>query len=191
MTRKSKQFSSNKVIHIYTEGETEEKYFKGLRSTAEFRAAKSLKVMPFCEGLQGLPLMAHVKRKVKQVKNEEKPDEVYTIFDKDELSNEEVQKCINDYPEFHIGFSNRSFELWLALHFQEVKVAKSQKQLEDIVSEGLGKTYKKVNDEQLKVIIEHLEQAHQNAVVFGELGKQSVKMNPYTNLSCVIQEMLG
>lgn len=191
MSRKKKGFSERKILHIYTEGETEERYFKFLKSTEDFRKAKRLKVLPYCEGKQGLPLMAHVKRKVAQVKKEVEPDEIYVIFDKDELSNEEIQHCLSKYPDYQVGFSNPSFELWLLLHFQKVSTRKTQKQLEEALSQVLDKPYSKANDEQLSVIIQQLSQAHENAKDFGALKLENFKENPYTNLSQVIQQMLG
>lgn len=191
MARKAKNLPERKIIHVYTEGITEKKYFTKFKSTNEARKKINVEVKAFTGEKQGLPLMNYVDGKFSHTKKSEKPDEIYIIFDKDELSNEEVATCIKAFPNYQIGLSNRSFELWLVLHFQKVTSYKNQKELEDLLTTALGEKYVKANEEQLEIIIKEIATAHKNAIDFGELKLENFKKNPYTNLSQVIRRMLG
>lgn len=191
--RRSRNLSVKSIIHIYTEGETEEKYFKKLRSNESFRKKTNLSVKSFSKGKQGLKLVNVVQKEVSRIKGEKRPDKIYIIFDKDNLSTKEIKACINqisNLPNTFIGFSNPSFEVWLLSHFKALNSFQTQHQLETELTACLNSVYKKADVNQLDIIVEHLENAHNNCANFSTISNTNISINPYTNISLVINDIL-
>lgn len=115
-TRKSKNLKPLKSFLIVCEGEkTETNYFKIL---SEDKYAIDLKIIG-----AGCETLNVVKRAIEEVKkSKNKFDEVWAVFDRDDVSTERIidARKLAAANEIKIAYSNESFELWLLLHFEYI-----------------------------------------------------------------------
>jgi hypothetical protein len=191
--RISKKFIERKIIHIYTEGETEKFYFSILKSSSNFRKKASIKIKCISKRKQGKALIEEVQNSLRKLPKYDKPDKVYIIFDKDDLSNIEVVECISKQNSgLVIGYSNPSFEVWLISHYENIFRGRSitQKDLERKLSSALGEPYRKADVNQITSILNNIEQAHINVQNISSLSTYNCSVNPYTNISLLINDML-
>ncbi|MFZ5910717.1 MAG: RloB family protein [Chloroflexota bacterium] len=71
--------------------------------------------------------------------------QVWVVFDRDDFDAEEFNRSIRQAGEtgFRVAYSNEAFELWYVLHFGYQNTALSRRDYQKILTEKLGKTYKK------------------------------------------------
>lgn len=76
-------------------------------------------------------------------------DEVWAIFDKDEFPTINVNEAVAKAERNGVkaGLANESFELWYVLHFREIEQQLTREQYCTILSEILGISYDKANEE--------------------------------------------
>ncbi|WP_338553512.1 RloB family protein [Paenibacillus sp. KS-LC4] len=86
-----------------------------------------------------------VKLKNAAIKQGKPYVQVWCVFDKDSFSNEQFNNAIKLCKDVSIdyAYSNEAFELWYLLHFNYIDTALSREQYKDMLSERLGKTYRK------------------------------------------------
>ncbi|WP_170061184.1 RloB family protein [Spirosoma aerolatum] len=68
----------------------------------------------------------HVVEFTKKVATKKEYDEVWCVFDKDDFTNDDFLKAIQEAEnqKFSVAWSNQSFEYWLILHFEDNHGAK-------------------------------------------------------------------
>ncbi len=71
--------------------------------------------------------------------------QVWVVFDRDEFKAEEFNSAIKQTKENGLGaaYSNEAFELWYVLHFGYQDTAISRRDYQRILTDKLGKAYKK------------------------------------------------
>lgn len=130
-------------ILIITEGtETEINYFQGIKNAIQQCYQKQLiieKVDIELEGT-GRGTMEVVQAALKR-RNRNTYSEVWVLFDKDDFTDFDEAITFAIKNDLEVGWSNKSFELWLVLHFQEVTAPLDNDQYRDI----LNKFFKKEN----------------------------------------------
>lgn len=168
MPRQPKNKPTIRPKYIFVEGKTEEIYFNFLKQRMNLQ---NIKV--FLTGSHGISLWHKAKEKIKndpKLMNLKDVD-VYLIFDKDQLTQEDFNQVIKFSQDefFTLGFSNSAFEVWLLAHFKKVtkKVISPQKLAQDLTVElGLKdkkEGYKKSNPLQLEKIVQHYKVAITNS----------------------------
>lgn len=99
------------TILIVCEGEnTEPSYFR------QFRLS-SAKINPVGEGYNTISLV----ERAKVLASEDKYDQVWCVFDKDDFENSSFNDAISlaESYGFYVGYSNQAFEYWIILHFDD------------------------------------------------------------------------
>jgi len=166
MPRK-RQIRQEKIAkYIFVEGKSEEKYFEILRQNE------------YIPNLQVFFIGAHATslwyKSVKKMENHPKLNrknaDIYLIFDKDHLTEEEYNEIfeLSKKEKFMIGFSNSAFEVWLLAHFEDLNSGfTSTEQLEAKLSVHLESSnkklkYKKADTKQLEKIVPNYQNAIKN-----------------------------
>ncbi len=99
-----------KTFMIFTEGQTEEGYFK------KFKAR--------CKTVKGGSALKIVQEAIVQKKNVQKHyDHYWVVFDKDNSSVESFLKAIRlaEKQDIHVAYSCEAFEIWWLFHFVSIK----------------------------------------------------------------------
>ncbi|WP_087051837.1 RloB family protein, partial [Levilactobacillus brevis] len=151
MSRKSKNLIQKKIIAIYCEGESEKAYFEMLSTKYNSKAnvhTEKIKIEA-CSGAKGTVLVDEAISKINNIPKKEKVDQAYIVFDRDDLSNDELQNCSSKAKENNIKviFSSISFEVWILLHFERWTRAFTAQQLNTKLS---GENYFNQNYEDFK-----------------------------------------
>jgi hypothetical protein len=139
----SKGYSDRKVNNrevkqtflIVCEGEeTEPNYFRGFKCRT-----LHLKI----EGKGKDPI--NLVKRAKILSSEDEFDQVWCVFDKDEISNKDFKSALQiaDKTNIKIAYSNEAFELWYILHFQFLNTAISRSDYPKKLSSLMGKPYAK------------------------------------------------
>jgi hypothetical protein len=136
--RKSKiKFSALKRGLILCEGETEEKYFRGLVSQEKHRRKFSSIDVGIYKPKDNSPqgLVNRVKEKIREAKREKnKFDFVWVVFDKDGHTKipEAFENARVSNPVIKIAFTIPCFEYFILLHFE--KTTKPFRKCDDVIS---------------------------------------------------------
>lgn len=171
---------------IVCEGkETEPNYFNA------FRLPKVVVI-----GDAGNP-RAVVQKAIDEQKKEKKKhqefDQVWCVFDKDEIPAALFREALQLAKQHHIqvAYSNEAFELWYLLHFNYYDTALSRSEYADRLTNLLGTPYRK-ND---KAIYQQLKakqpQAIQNAerLLSQYTPPNPAEDNPSTTVHLLVQEL--
>lgn len=88
-------------------------------------------------------------------------DTVAVVIDVDERSKDEVNNIEKHCSKqnYRLFISNRSFEVWLIMHFRDITRPMNQEELEGILSECLGTKYKKTDGIRKKISTDDVNQA--------------------------------
>ncbi|RMF31689.1 MAG: RloB domain-containing protein [Bacteroidetes bacterium] len=117
-SRRFAVLAERSVVLVACDGEkTEVDYFNSLRKEA--RGRLTLKIKPFKGGAPKL-----FQEAIKWSDREHEWDEMWLVFDKDQVSDDEFDntiQSIQSQAKCRVGWSNPCFELWLCLHFQDHK----------------------------------------------------------------------
>lgn len=152
------------TILIVTEGKrTEPAYFNGLKRKIEAAHAGTIDIeAPVIEvrgcGESGSKLVEQAQR-IRQ-KSGKVYREVWVVCDADDFDLDRAQADANSASDdLHLVWSNRSFELWLLLHFENVQAQFTADQLCDRLdgvfrSKGVG-GYEKARGDVFEVLEEH------------------------------------
>jgi len=108
-----------KTFMIFTEGQTEEGYFK------KFKVR--------CKTITGGNALRIVEEAIIQKNNIKKTiDEYWVVFDKDETSKNDFLKAIKLAidNQLNVAFSSEAFEIWWLFHFEEIAAPIQRKEYE-------------------------------------------------------------
>ncbi|RLD05201.1 MAG: RloB domain-containing protein [Chloroflexi bacterium] len=136
--RRVNYFQPRRKILIVCEGEkTEPNYFKKFKIRPDF----VVKV----EGVGQDP--GNLIKETVRLKHDEKYDQVWCVFDKDEVSIVNFNRALQlaKRNNIQVAYSNEAFELWYLLHFSYIDTGISRKSYKRRLSEKrcLGHPYKK------------------------------------------------
>lgn len=97
--------------------------------------------------------------------NEDSYDQVWCVFDCDDLQPDHIHRAIElaERNHFGIAFSNRAFELWYLLHFHYYNTALSRHDYCEALSRLLGCEYTKNRRNIYDVLLPRQEEAINNA----------------------------
>ena len=161
----------------------------------KYNRTATVKVYP--TGKQGRCLLNHALGKISTLSKTEKRNlgEVYIIFDKDSLENDEIEGVLKDAKanNIDIGFSNSCFEVWLLAHFEKPNESHTKdrlyKKLEEYLDcEQYERNHK--NDKELLTQLEDLVSiAMEKTSSMGNLCQKTIVYEPYTNIGSVIRRI--
>ena len=122
--RRSQKKKQQKVIFIFSDGETEQNYFKlKYRQITEESGGKRRQIVRVINRLrdeqQPRNYVKYISDYINKNYGSEKPDRIFCVFDLDVLKKEDVLASVKKKPK-SIEFipSNPNFEIWLLLHYQ-------------------------------------------------------------------------
>ena len=121
--------------------------------------------------------------------------EVWCVFDKDDFSIDRFQSAINlaKINKIRCAYSIEAFELWYMLHFNFYDSALSRKQYKEKLSELIGKTYQKNDEEMYTLLNSRKDRAIQNAkkLYFQQYKKPFAEQNPMTSVFLLVERLLS
>lgn len=127
-------------ILIVCEGEkTEPNYFRQFRVT-------SADIEVVGKGYNTLSLVQEAIRLKRKARRDDEPfDQVWCVFDVDSFPPENVNGAwqMAKKNSVRTALSNEAFELWFLLHFDYITAAHSRDLYQEMLSQRLGKKYKK------------------------------------------------
>ncbi|MFJ6967567.1 MAG: RloB family protein [Ligilactobacillus ruminis] len=190
MSRKSRNKPLSKVITIYCEGESEVAYFKMLgRKYRKLKTIHTDKVEVKSLDANGISILEEAYRQ--ESNKGKKSEEVYVAFDRDDMRDDEVARCVNyaNKRGYKILFSSISFEIWILLHFEEVGRQYTNEQLTKKLSgeKYFGTNYAKFKGNSYdKFLYDKVTDAKKNGDKLLKCNANLISDNPYTNISSEI-----
>ncbi len=184
--------SKSKFLIVCEGVSTEKKYFIGLK---RHLMLPSMNIEPIGTGKSKQELVQHAIGTRKRLKD---VIATWVVFDKDSISNQDVEQTIKFAKDnnIQVAFSNASFELWLVMHFSEVKhdCPLDQKRLYKLIeSHCKYKDYKNKGKSDaflLEDIAGNYEIALKNSeTLYSEQG--NIHNNPYCNINKLVRELKG
>ena len=115
---------------IITEGtETEVNYFENIKNiiNTKYRKREIQENYPMKVEGKGRSTSVLVNEAIKR-KNRENFSEIWIVFDKDDNTDFDRAIELANVNNINVAWSNQSFELWLLLHFKDLKVEISRSQ---------------------------------------------------------------
>jgi hypothetical protein len=168
---------------IVCEGEkTEPNYFRSFRAPT---------VVIDIQGLGKNP--SRLVKSAKEKNNQEDYDQVWCVFDRDSVTQEDFNNAINNAKSqgFGVAYSNEAFELWYILHFEFLNTGITRSDYINKLTSLLGWTYQKNSE----AIYEELFDKQATAIKNAEnLLKQydphnPARDNPSTTVHLLVQEL--
>jgi hypothetical protein len=197
--RNSQLRKENSTVLLFTNGKTEEIYFKEFQRN-ENKSAMTVKPV-FANG-EMASFVTEIKAKLRNsdiYKSFSAADKVMFVFDFDGHSSEEITRTFKSLREIagrktEIYFSNFSFELWLLSHSKKVVNFKNQHQLqaelEKIYEIDKGDWNRHKTDKKLiGGIAMGWEIAINNCRHFSNELYQNYLENPWTNIGYLFDEL--
>lgn len=199
--RERRGITPNKSVGIYCEGYTEKRYFDMVKRK---HSKSNVKVRTEAMSKSHISLVEKVISKEKKEKN----DIVVVVFDYDGNDVNNIQQAIalaNNH-NYYIFYTNYCFELWLLLHFEDLKTKSNllplvlNQKLEQYCEVELWNNYKNEKFPDIQNYFEYdIENAIQNAFKLpnGNVNIQLVnqpyviQQNPYTNIQHDIKKVFN
>lgn len=184
-----------KNIYIFTEGYTEKNYFKMI--SKKYNSSMNVKVTVKPTGFQGTNLLNFAKKSISGLSAQEKKnlESVYIIFDRDDLSHENIEQTISNArkSEIKIGYSNICFELWLVSHFESINSFTDRNKLYQKLETYLDCTqYERIHKADYNLVCnfeDYISNAILNCNELPDLNQTMINTNPYTNIGKIIQDI--
>ncbi|MEC1551565.1 RloB family protein [Bacillus haynesii] len=193
--RTSRGLKTNPNILIVCEGtSTEVNYFNGIRRQINLPTLQiEVKVLGVGKSKQELVKHAIGYRN----KTSKKVKSTWVVFDKDDLSNEDVDKTIKFAKDnnVNVAFTNACFELWLVLHFTKIDPNRqlTHKQLYKLIEKKFNIVNYEKKGKSNALLIEDIAGHYTKALEHNQLlySKQKIKhRNPYSDVNFLIQELI-
>jgi RloB-like protein len=170
---------------IVCEGtKTEPNYFRGFRVPTAI-----VKVQGVAEDPNRLVKSAQ------RLAAEDEYDQVWCVFDRDSWPAENFNNALRNAQklQFHVAYSNESFELWYILHFQYLNTGLPRSDYEDKLSKLLGQEYKKNDPTMYQQLIEQGNQAlaikHAEKLLASYDPSNPEKDNPSTTVHLLVKAL--
>lgn len=190
MSRKRKNIQKRSKIGIYCEGESEEQYFKMLNQKYNASNVHSRKINIKSMGKSGEKLITEAWLKGKA----NKESKLYVVFDRDEKSIDDIQRCRILAKRYGITilFSSISFEIWILMHFEPVMKLYTRKQLVNKLSSKryFNQDYTKFKGSSYRpYIYDDVQNAIENAEKLYTINSNMDEDNPFTNIHKYLKEI--
>lgn len=197
MGRKSRGISSKPIIAIYCEGDSEKAYFEMLKRKYNGSNVRAEKISVNSIGLKGSALLNKAVAKVHHLPRGQHPDQVYVVFDRDDLTIGDLEKCsqIAKDNDINIMFSSTNIEVWILMHFQPVMRSYSASELYKILS---SENYFNTDYQSFKgraydyFLFDRVKMAKQNAekLEHSQSGNW-ISLDPFTNIHKFLQDIFN
>lgn len=196
--RKFETKKQRKYYLLFCEGaRTEPNYFLSLKNELPINLVK-LDIDP-SGGKNTISLVNHAIRMLPKYKktNPTIDFEVWIVFDRDSFPAANFDNAIKkaNSKGFNCAQSNEAFELWYLLHFENYQNAISRKDYSKMLSNHLGKKYKK-NDPKIYELLQNLPNSSEDLAIARSkqlelihFGKASSDSNPLTAVYKLIEEL--
>jgi len=199
MARKSKNKPLKNVIGIYCEGPSEVEYFKMLRRKYRGGNVQTHQVgleIESMNSMKGTKIITEIIDKVRFLKRKRQVNFVFAVFDRDDLSNEDIQRSLALAKKNNIKviFSSTNFEVWILLHFQFFSRAYSKDDLNRILSdlEHFNKDYSTFKGSEYdQYLFDKVSTAIRNARQLYKKNDNLLLDNPFVNIQDYIKEIFG
>ena len=140
---------------------------------------------------------SQVVKKAQELKTqkgyEEELDQVWCVFDRDNWTDQDFNKAIQDASNagFSIAYSNEAFELWYVLHFCYLNTGVNRQQYQNQLDRYLGCPYQKNSDNMYEKLLDRQNQALKNAdkLLKTYLQKNPATENPSTTVHLLVKEL--
>lgn len=195
MVRRSRNLRIKPLIAIYCEGDSEKAYFEMLKRKYHGANVNTEKISINKMGKQGLDLLVAASAKIKQLPRTKQIDQAYVVFDRDDLTIAELQKCARFAKQHHIKiiFSSINIEIWILMHFQAVTRAFTRRELNQLLSREkyFNTDYAKFKGQPYDdFLIDRVKTAKLNADKLLEAStKPWYNRDPYTNINTFLSEI--
>lgn len=129
--------------------------------------------------------------------NNSRYNRIWCVFDKDEFTDQNFNEAIKKAEKRKIGvaYSNKSFELWLYLHFHLLESALDNQgyieKLNEFFDKNLKRTYKKNDKEIYSLLKKMMDKAMRHAKkLYSKSNKDNpAKVDPSTTVHLLIKEL--
>ena len=122
----------------------------------------------------------------------EETDQVWCVFDKDDNSAEQFNTAIVQAREAGLGvaYSNEAFELWYLLHFAYHDTALHRDRYIEILTDKLGRKYKKNDKEMYKLLLPKQPLAiRYGKRLYEKLSSSPANDNPSTTVFMLVEAL--
>ena len=128
------------------------------------------------------------------IKNHKDYSQIWCVFDRDSFKAHHFNRAfqmIIKYKNIHVAYSNEAFELWYLLHFHYYNTGISRKRYYKLLSDLLGKKYKKNSPEIYDLICEKENTAIKNAkkLLNSYPIEKPEENNPSTTVYKLVEEL--
>ncbi|USQ69018.1 RloB family protein [Companilactobacillus allii] len=156
----------------------------------------SIKLQVNSMGSSGEKLIIEAIAKNKIRSKQRNIDQTYVIFDKDEHTKQQLERCLKLAKQHNIKimFSNISFEIWILLHFEMVSRTYTNEELVSRLSrkEFFDCDYHKFKGNNYSgYLIDRVKQAKLNADELFQKNNNWLKDEPFTNIQEYLAEIYG
>ncbi|HZG10565.1 MAG TPA: RloB family protein [Kurthia gibsonii] len=182
--KKGKPRQQRQRTLICCEGETEKEYFKMLKTKyrgtqvdIQIKTSKHTAALNMIQTLISAP---------------ENYERTYVVFDKDENSHSNLEKACKLAKDNNIKvlYSNDCFELYILLHFEEVRSHLNKKDLYKKLENWLGvNDYESSKGKKIEELFDRVHLAEKNCSNFSDDLTKSFNLNPYTNVGKYLKEI--
>ena len=199
MVRKSKWKPEKQVIGIYCEGSSEVTYFNMLRrkyhggNVQAHRAGLKIVAM---DSEKGTKLITDVIKQVNALKKQRKVDVVFAVFDRDDLTREDIQRAqaLARQNNIKIIFSSINFEIWILLHFEFFTRAYTRTGLNTVLSDSrhFNQDYSRFKgNEYDQLLVDKVATAIKNGRQLARRQTDLLTADPFVNIQDHIREIFG
>jgi hypothetical protein len=192
-------------ILIFCEGLTEKIYFDYFVSILEKSKFDDIQVVIETASGNASRVYKYAQRYLTEEENNRRytNHQKYLVFDCDAPENVQniIQQAGESCENFRMLLSNKMFEIWLLMHFENVEQALSKGELKNHLSKYLNREYKKANEGVVREIISNgdvsaaIANAERLCRTYKESGKnisQNInEMNPFTNVYELVEQLVG
>lgn len=195
--RTSKNLPEQKIIGIFCEGASELQYFKMLQRKYEKSNVGAHKLnIKQLKGKKGISIITAATAQRYSIPD---LDEVYVVFDCDDLTKNDIQQSMSMARKRNIQiiFSNINFEIWILMRFEPVSRIFTKKELNRKLADSkhfnLGRnTYDHFKGSEYGPFLEDkVKIAVANGKNLYRSNNDMVNSQPYTNVQEFIKPIFG
>jgi len=188
-------------IIIFCEGKTEKYYFDYFAEIIKKNKYTDVEVVLETAGGNAQTVLGYADSFMADEEHNRKFNTYgkYLVFDCDDPPN--IQVVVQAAMNYELLISNYLFETWLLMHFEDVEVKLSKREIYRRLSAHLHNTYSKGHKGKTREIVQNgnIEKAIDNAKAleqrYDEDGKSVLtnikEMNPYTSIYKLIEQIMG
>ena len=188
--RSSKTREETPLLFVMGDGESECKYFDDLNGMV-----KRIRIRPRELGVSGWQKIiekcdGHVTSREVDLKH---GDRLAIVTDEDGRYDSDSitlfqKEC--DRKGYELMLSNKSFEVWLLMHYESFTVPYTQNELENKLTEHLGKEYRKSNGIPFNISMVRFARDNSERNLPGKSNLDCFRTNPSTRLHLLIDDIL-